>query len=172
MHVRHADPDGDAGACAAIYAPYVADTAISFEAEPPSAADMTRRIERYSRTHPWLVAEDEREVIGYACPHRERAAYRWAADVSVYVASAHHRKGVGRTLYHDLLAGLEAQGFYVACAGVTLPNEGSVGLHEALGFRAVGVYRRVGFKLGKWWDVGWWQRELRPAGSESPAQAT
>ncbi len=115
---------------------------------------------------------EEDGVVGYAygCPHRERAAYRWAADVSVYVAPTHHRQGLGRALYEDLLARLTEQGFQIACAGVTLPNDASVGLHESLGFAPVGVYRRIGFKLGRWWDVGWWQRELRPAGAGPPTE--
>src|SRR5207248_8841347 len=106
-------------------------------------------------------------------PHRERAAYRWAADVSVYVDPKRHRRGYGRALYRDLLALLAAQGLYIACAGVTLPNEASVALHESLGFAPVGIYRRIGYKLGAWWDVGWWQLSLRePDGGAPPAEPT
>jgi L-amino acid N-acyltransferase YncA len=172
MQIRHANPERDAAACAGIYAPYVRDTVISFEAEPPSAAEVARRIERYSRSHAWLVAEDEGTIVGFAygCPHRERAAYRWAADVSVYVDREQHRRGIGRSLYGALLPMLERQGFYMACAGVTLPNDASVGLHESFGFKPVGVYRRIGFKAGAWWDVGWWQLALREAADgEVPA---
>jgi phosphinothricin acetyltransferase len=172
VRIRHADPMRDAAACAAIYAPFVRDTAISFEAQAPDARELAERIERASRTHPWLVAEVSGAVVGYAygCPHRERAAYRWAADVSVYVDEAHHRRGVGRGLYGQLLGLLERQGIRIACAGITLPNAASVGFHESLGFRPVGVYRRIGFKLDAWWDVGWWQLELRAPGAEAPAE--
>ena len=171
MRIRSADPARDAAACAEIYAPYVRDTAISFEDRPPDARRLAERIERFQATHQWLVAEDEGEIVAYAygCPHRERAAYRWAADVSVYVSPEHQRRGFGRALYGELLALLHGQGLYVACAGVTLPNEGSVALHESLGFRPVGVYRRIGFKLGSWWDVGWWQLDLGEPPGHPPA---
>ena len=106
--------------------------------------------------------------FAYGCPHRERAAYRWAADVSVYVVPEHQRHGVGRALYGSLLPLLVRQGLHVACAGITLPNEASVALHESFGFTAVGVYRRIGFKHGAWWDVGWWQLELREP--DAPAE--
>jgi phosphinothricin acetyltransferase len=170
MQVRLADPGRDAPACAAIYEPYVRTTAISFEDQPPDAQQIAERIERF---HRWLVAEESGEVIGYAygCPHRDRAAYRWAAEVSVYVHPEHQRRGIGRTLYRALLPQLAAQGFYAALGGVTLPNEASVALHESLGFTPVGAFRRIGYKLGKWWDVGWWQLTLRePAGEESPTE--
>lgn len=148
------------------------DSASSFEERAPTAEEFVRRIERTARTHPWLVAEDGEAVIGFAygCPHRERAAYRWAADVSVYVAPEHHRRGVGRALYGSLLPLLVRQGLHVACAGITLPNDASVALHESFGFTPVGVYRRIGFKRGKWWDVGWWELELREP--ETPAEPT
>jgi L-amino acid N-acyltransferase YncA len=162
MLIRDATPERDAGACAAIYAPYVRDTVISLEEHPPTADEFARRIEQTSATHPWIVAQDENEVIGYAYAtrHRERASYRWAADVAVYINSEHHRRGVGRALYKTLFPLLIAQGLRIACAGVTLPNEASVGLHESLGFRPVGVYRNIGFKHGTWRDVGWWQLDL------------
>jgi phosphinothricin acetyltransferase len=173
--IRGAEPVRDASACAAIYEPYVRTTAISFEDQPPTAQQLAERIERFQRTHQWLVAEDDGQVVGYAygCPHRDRAAYRWAADVSVYVDPQRHRRGYGRALYGELLRLLAGQGFYVACAGVTLPNEGSVALHEALGFAPVGVYRRIGHKLGNWWDVGWWQLALRETdGDTRPPEPT
>lgn len=172
MLIRHADPDRDATACAAIYAPFVRDTVISLEEQPPDAAGLAGRIERISRTHPWLVAEAGSEVCGFAYGslHRERAAYRWASDVTVYVAPVHHRRGIGRSLYTALFDLLARQGFHVACAGITLPNRASVGLHESLGFVPVGVYRRIGFKFGAWWDVGWWQLELIDAGTGPPGE--
>ncbi len=162
MQIRHADPTRDAEDCAALYAPYVTDTIISFEDAPPSAEDMRGRIELLSRTHSWLVAEDGGELVGYAysCPHRDRAAYCWASEVSVYVARDRHRQGIGSALYGELLGLVARQGLYVACAGITLPNPGSVGLHERCGFHEVGVYRQIGFKFGAWHDVGWWQLQL------------
>jgi L-amino acid N-acyltransferase YncA len=166
MLIRHADPARDGAACAVIYAPFVNDTVISLEEIAPSAEEFAARIERISRTHPWLIAELDGDSVGfaYASPHRERASYRWAADVTVYLAEGVRRRGIGRGLYEALLELLVRQGVHVACAGITLPNEASVGLHEALGFVRVGVYRRIGFKQGRWHDVGWWQRELVPPG--------
>jgi phosphinothricin acetyltransferase len=168
--IRNADPARDGPGCAAVYAPSVTDSAASFEERPPTPEELERRIARTARTHPWLVADDGEEVVGFAygCPHHERAAYRWAANVSVYVAPEHQRHGVGRALYGSLLPLLVRQGLHVACAGITLPNEASVALHESFGFRAVGVYRRIGFKRGAWWDVGWWQLELRQP--DAPAE--
>jgi L-amino acid N-acyltransferase YncA len=162
MLIRAADPGTDAGACAAIYAQFVRATAISFEEQPPGERELAARMQRISVTHPWLVAELDGTLAGYAygSPHRDRASYRWATDVAVYVDPGQHRRGVGSELYGSLLGLLARQGFYVACAGITLPNSASVGLHESVGFTAVGVYRRIGFKLGTWWDVGWWQRQL------------
>jgi L-amino acid N-acyltransferase YncA len=170
--IRSADSNRDAAACAAIYAPHVAESATSFEEDPPDAAEFAERIARTSATHPWLVAERDGGVVGfaYACPHRTRAAYRWAADVSVYLAAEQRGMGCGRALYAELLGRLRRQRFQVACAGITLPNEASVALHESLGFVAVGVYRRIGWKAGAWRDVGWWQLELEPAGGEPPAE--
>jgi phosphinothricin acetyltransferase len=170
--VREADPQRDGAPCAAIYAPYVSDGVASFEADPPGPEEMAERIARTWETHPWLVAERDGEVAGFAygCPHRPRAAYRWAADASVYVAAAHQRAGVGRELYLDLFSRLRHQGIRTVCAGITLPNPASVGLHEAMGFRLVGVYRAIGFKFGAWHDVGWWQLELHPPGGEPPAE--
>jgi L-amino acid N-acyltransferase YncA len=170
--IRHADPACDALVCSEIYKPSVLDSPTSFEEDAPDAQQMARRIETYSQTHPWLVAEDnDVNVIGfaYACQHRERAAYRWAADVSAYVDEAHRREGVGRSLYHALFELLIRQGLQVACAGITLPNDPSVALHESLGFQPVGVYRRIGWKAGAWREVGWWELELVEAEDEVPA---
>jgi L-amino acid N-acyltransferase YncA len=162
MMIRDVDPAHDAGACAAVYAPFVRETVISFEEQPPDEREFAARIERTTRTHPWLVAEVDGELAAYAYarPHRDRAAYRWAADVAVYVSRPHHRRGVGRALYGALMPLLARQGLLVACAGVTLPNDASVGLHESFGFTPVGVYRGIGWKAGAWWDVGWWQLRL------------
>ena len=168
--VRHADPQRDAAACAEIYAPFVRDSAVTFEEQPPSAAEFAGRIER---AHVWLVAaEPDGTVVGFAygCPHRERAAYRWATDVSVYIADRHRGRGLGRELYGELLDQLRRQGFHVACAGITLPNEPSVALHESFGFEQIGVYRQIGWKAGAWRDVGWWQARLIPPGDGPPGE--
>ncbi len=171
MLVRDADPDGDGAACAAVYGPAVLGSVASFEERAPSAGEMSARIAATRRRWPWLVAEHDGELAGYAygAEHRGRAAYRWAIDVSVYVTPAHHRHGVGRALYRELLPRLRDQGFHVACAGIALPNPASVGLHESIGFQPVGVYREIGFKFGAWWDVGWWQLTLRER-SATPAE--
>ena len=149
----------DAPAIAAIYAPIVRCTAISFETEAPTSEVMARRIAGTLTTHPWLVAEGDNEILGYAYAgkHRERAAYRWSVDVSAYVREDARRMGIGRLLYERLLAILRAQGFRSAFAGIALPNAASVALHEAVGFRPLGIYKDVGFKLGRWHDVGWWR---------------
>jgi L-amino acid N-acyltransferase YncA len=170
--IRSADPHGDAAACLAIYAPYVESGATSFEQEPPEVARFAERIAGIATTYPWLVAERDGDVVGYAyaCPHRARPAYRWAVEVSVYVAAGEHRRGTGRALYLELFERLRRQRFHVACAGVTLPNDASVSLHESLGFTPVGVYRRIGWKDGSWRDVGWWQLELQPPGEGRPPE--
>jgi L-amino acid N-acyltransferase YncA len=169
MPIRDATA-ADAPACAAIYAPYVTDTAISFETAPPSVEEMARRIEAGLRTHAWLVLEEDGRVVAYAYggPFRERAAYRWACEVSVYVEAGRRRTGAGRALYAVLLRRLTARGYRTALAGMTLPNDGSVGLHRALGFEDVGTYRRVGYKLGRWHDVAW--RQLVLADGDEPPE--
>ena len=160
----------DAAAVAAVYAPYVRDTVISFESVPPDEAEMGARIARTLPRFPWLVVEDARvRGFAYAGAHRERTAYRWSVDVSVYVDLGARRTGLGRQLYGALLGLLGEQGYAQAFAGITLPNPASVGLHEALGFRPVGVFRDVGHKFGSWHDVGWWQRPLR-APADPPAE--
>ncbi|HEX3518850.1 MAG TPA: arsinothricin resistance N-acetyltransferase ArsN1 family B [Solirubrobacteraceae bacterium] len=161
----------DAAACAAIYAPYVSDTAITFETEPPSVEEMAARIAAASQRHAWLVYEDQGRVVGYAygAAFHGRAAYRWACEVSVYLEPGRRRTGAGRALYEALFARLAARGYRMAIAGMTLPNDASVGLHRALGFEPVGTYRRIGFKHGAWHDVAWTQRVLAP-GEDPPAE--
>jgi phosphinothricin acetyltransferase len=152
----------DAAAVAAIYAPFCATTVVSFEESAPTADEMATRIARVTARYPWLVLEHKGTIAGYAyaSQHRERAAYRWAVDVAVYVHERFRRKGVGRALYAALFPILDAQGYRRVYAGVALPNAGSEGLHEAVGFQVVGVYRRVGWKLGAWRDVRWYQLSL------------
>lgn len=160
--IRLATPD-DAEQIANIYAPYVAETATSFETDIPSAVEMRRRVADTLASHPWLVY-DEGDVVGgyaYATKHRVRAAYQWSTEVSVYVAEPFRRRRVAQALYTSLFSVLAAQQFVNAYAGITLPNAASVALHESLGFEPVGVFRRIGYKMGAWHDVGWWQLALR-----------
>jgi len=158
--IRPATPD-DAAAIAVVYAPYV-EGATSFEATPPDDAEMRRRIITTLASMPWLVAEEAATILGYAYadPFRKRDAYAWSCEVSVYLAASAHRRGIGRALYDRLLSILRDLGYLAAFAGITLPNEASVGFHEALGFEPIGTYPRVGFKLGRFWDVGWWHLRL------------
>jgi phosphinothricin acetyltransferase len=153
---------GDAAGCAAIYAPYVSETATSFELVPPSEAEMADRIAAALASHAWVVAEDAGSVVGYAYagPYKAREAYRWSCEVSVYLVRGRRRTGAGRALYAALFERLAARGYRTVVAGMTLPNDASVGLHRALGFEPVGTYRRIGFKLGRWHDVAWTQRSI------------
>lgn len=164
MKIRRATVD-DAAAVAAIYAPYVTGTVVSFETEAPDANETARRIEEVGDAYPWLLAhEDDGAVMGYAyaCAFRTRPAYRFTVEMTVYIADSAHRRGIGTLLYRALLPLLEAQGFAQAIAAITLPNEASVRLHERLGFHQVGTYERVGFKFREWRSVGLWQRRLLP----------
>ncbi|MEM9670222.1 MAG: arsinothricin resistance N-acetyltransferase ArsN1 family B [Pseudomonadota bacterium] len=166
--IRLATPE-DGTAISEIYAPIVAETVISFETDVPNADEMAQRIETTLLIHPWLVMESSDGILGYAygCPHRGRAAYHWSCEVSAYVADHVRRKGLGKRLYAMLLSLLRAQGFVRAHAGIVLPNTASVALHESCGFEAIGIYRHVGFKLGRWCDVGWWALALNDP-PESP----
>ena len=154
----------DARAIAAIYAPYVRETAISFEEVPPEADVMASRIASLLEAYPYLVFEDGGRVLGYAygSQHRAKPAYRWSVETTVYVDRQAHRSGVGRALYAELLDLLTRQGFHAAFAGIAPPNEGSVGLHEAMGFSYLGTFAEIGFKFGKMQDLGWWRRTLSP----------
>jgi len=165
--IRLAQPAADATALAAIYAQSILKPT-SFELVAPSADEMAARVVAVLKRTPWLVLERDGVIAGYAYAalHRERAAYGWSVDTSVYIDAAHGRTGAGRALYRVLLTLLRLEGFYVAHAGITLPNAASVGLHESFGFEPVGVYRDVGFKLGAFHDVGWWRLALRPASGE------
>jgi L-amino acid N-acyltransferase YncA len=153
---------GDAPAFAAIYAPYVLRSPISFEEVAPSDDEMARRVTTVLAYAPWLCAIVDDAIVGYAYAsrHAERAGYRWAIDVSVYIDERFHRRGIGRTLYNELLPIVERLNYRRAYAGVTLPNEGSVALHRAFGFELVGIYKNVGWKQGKWYDVGWYGRDI------------
>jgi phosphinothricin acetyltransferase len=152
----------DAAEMASIYSHFVLNTPVSFESVPPDEAEIRQRISNILAQYPWLVVEIDGAVAGYAyaSQHRARYHYQWSVDVTVYVHEAFRRQGIGKALYTSLLAMIPLQGYVAAFAGITLPNPGSVGLHEAHGFTPVGIYKNVGFKLGKWHDVGWWQKTL------------
>jgi phosphinothricin acetyltransferase len=162
MKLRAATPD-DAAAIAGIYATFVTDGAVSFETEPPDAAAMRARIEAGGALYPWIAGEAEDGTLlgyAYATRFRDRAAYRFTVETTIYLRPGAAGHGLGRRLYAPLLATLQAQGFTQAIAAITLPNPASVGLHERLGFAPAGLYRQVGWKLGGWHDVGLWQRPL------------
>lgn len=171
--LRAARPE-DAAAIAAIYRPYVTDTVITFEVEPPGASDFAERMAQVRDLAPWLVCEVGGSVVGYAyaSKHHERAAYQWALNAAVYLSAAHQRRGLGRALYTSLFELLRLQGFCSVHGGITLPNAASVGLHESLGFRRVALYPAIGYKQRAWHDVGWWQLELRPRLHEPPQLMT
>jgi len=149
----------DAQSIQSIYAFYTLETPITFEVTPPSVSEIENRIIQIGNHYPWLVYEDHGEVLGYAyaCQHRTREAYRWSVDVAVYVRRGQFRAGIGRQLYTKIFQILPRLGYANAFAGITLPNDASVGLHEAMGFKRIGIYERVGYKMGSWYDVGWWQ---------------
>lgn len=161
MLIRPATLD-DAEACSAIYAPYVTDSWISFEDAPPTSLEMVTRIISYANPYGWFVAEIDGQVCGYAygSPHRTRGAYRTSCDVAIYVDPAFAGRGIGRNLYTALLSQLKDKGYHAAFAGITQPNAPSTALHETFGFTLVGTYREVGWKMGAWRDVSWWQRLL------------
>lgn len=170
VHLIRLATTADGPALAEIYRPAVVDCPISFELEPPDGEEMTRRAMKVLARTPWLVYESDGLVLGYAYggTHRERAAYQWSVEVSAYVHPDAHRRGIGRALYTSLFAALVVQGFRNAYAGITLPNEASVRLHESVGFTHIGVYRGIGYKLGVWHDVGWYERALAPRVLDPP----
>jgi len=153
----------DAEAMLTIYTPVVEDTVVSFELEPPSIEEMTRRIEHTLRFYPWLVYVEGDELGGYAYagPFRSRAAYQWAVEVSAYIEKKRRRIGIGRALYTSLFSVLAHQGFVSALAGIAMPNPASDDFHESMGFKHTGTLFNIGYKLGTWRDVGWWQRSLQ-----------
>ena len=159
--LRIATPD-DAHAIAAIYAPFVRDTAITFEWEPPTTEQLRGRIEQTLQQFPWLVASDDDRINGYAYAtgYRSRAAYQWTAEVSVYVDPRAQRRGIASRLYDALFALLRLQGIRVVYGVIAVPNDASVALHEKAGFERIGVFPAAGFKHGKWHDVLWMRRVL------------
>ncbi|WP_036921465.1 GNAT family N-acetyltransferase [Propionicicella superfundia] len=163
MQIRTADPGADAAACAAIYAPYVTDTVVSFEVEAPEPPELAGRMRRAIE---WVVATEDDRVLGYgyAGRHAARAAYRWAAEVSIYLDATARGRGLGRALYTELLSRLARRGYRMATACIAVPNPASVGLHTAMGFTPVGTFRGIGWKDGSWHDVMWMQRPLGEPG--------
>ena len=162
--IRPARPE-DAAAIAAIYAPFVLTGTVSFETEAPDARQMRSRMAASDGLYPWIVAtngDEEGGVLAYAYAgkFRDRPAYKYVVETSIYVSGSAERQGVGRLLYEALVDTLLAQGFTQAIGVIALPNEGSIGLHESVGFRRAGVYREVGYKNGRWIDVGFWQCQL------------
>ena len=161
---------GDAAALLDIYAPYIRDTAITFEYDVPAAEEFAARIGDIARTHPYLVCERDGRPVGYAYAHniRERAAYDWAAELSVYLVPAAQRQGAGTALYRCLIDLLAMQNLRILYGCVTLPNEKSERLHEKLGFAPVGVWHGAGWKFGRWHDVGWLEKRLGGDGAAQP----
>ena len=168
LRIRPADPAGDAAAVSAIYAPAVLESVASFEELAPDTAEMELRMRAILERLPWLVAESDGGVIGYAyaAPHHVRPGYRWSVNVSVYLDRRWHQRGIGRALYDELFDVLRRQGIVNAYAGIALPNPASVRLHEAMGMHRIAIYEQVGFKLDAWHDVAWyWLRLTDPGGA-------
>ena len=164
----------DAARIAEIYAEFVETSASTFEEQAPTAAEMQQRMEAAPRL-PWLVATDSADTVvgfAYASPHHARASYRWSVNCSVYLHESAQGRGVASALYGELIDVVRDLRYVTLFAGVALPNEASVALHERLGFRPVGVYPHSGFKLGAWRDVGWWWLPLRdpPEEPREPAE--
>lgn len=167
MRLRIADIN-DAEQIAEIYAPYVLNTNISFETVVPSTEEMQRRIVSVLAINPWIVMEEDGYILGYAyvSKHRERAAYRWAVDISIYVRQDCRSRGIGKALYTALISLLGLQGYYNVYAGICLPNDASVGIHESFGFVKMAHYTKVGYKSGQWHDTGWWELSLKEHDAE------
>ena len=161
----------DAPACLEIYTPVVLETAISFELTPPTAGELSSRMADVLSFAPWLVCQNGDRTAGYAYASRFRArpAYQWSVEVTVYVGSQWRKNGIAAALYKNLLDCLRAQGFVNAYAIITLPNPGSVALHEKLGFGRIGILESAGYKLDQWHDLGWWHlRLMEPAPDPAP----
>lgn len=154
---------GDAQEMLAIYAPYVLETTVSSEYQPPDMQEFCRRIQTFSEKLPWLICEIDGKAAGYgyASPHRTRAAYQWSVETSIYVAPDFHRHGIARALYSALFELLRMQGYYNIYVGITSPNERSIKFHKAMGFIISGAYQNSMYKFGQWRDVLWMGKQLR-----------
>jgi len=152
----------DAQAALDIYAYYVNNTSITFETVVPSLEEFGKRIDDVSKNYPWLVCLQDGKMVAYAFAkiHRPTGAYLWSPEVTIYVANDFQGKGIGRKLYEALFAILKLQGFYTVFAGVVVPNPKSIGLHKALGFEEIGLFKNIGFKLGSWHSAQWFQKSL------------
>jgi L-amino acid N-acyltransferase YncA len=161
LRIRLANPD-DAEAALEVYRPYVLETAITFEYGEPSLEEFRHRIESTIKDYPWLLCVEDDKVIGYAYAnkHRYKTAYQWSPESTIYLSEGYHGRGIARLLYETLFEMLKLQGFYNVYAGVGMPNEKSEGLHKALGFDEIGVFRHVGYKLGAWHSTKWFQKHL------------
>lgn len=168
--IRLANPT-DAAALLAIYAPYIRNTSITFETAIPAVGDFANRIRSYMENWPWLVFEQDEQVVGYAYAsrYRDREAYQWSIECSIYIHDDYLRSGIASRLYKALFAILKIQGFTTVYAVINLPNERSVAFHEKMGFRYFATYENVGYKLGQWKNVGWWQLQLNDYSIEPPA---
>jgi L-amino acid N-acyltransferase YncA len=160
--IRLADTS-DYGSILQIYSPFITDTVITFEYEVPAIEEFEKRIANIQKKYPYLVCEINNNIVGYAYAsrYREREAYDWSVDFSVYINPLYHGKRIGKALYFSLFEMLKLQGYYNAYAGVTIPNIKSEGLHEAFGFNPIGIYQRVGYKFGSWHDVKWYELKIK-----------
>ena len=163
--IRLARPT-DAAGILAIYAPYIANTSFTFETETPTESEFASRIASYLENWPWFVCEAEGQIAGYAYAsrYRERVAYQWSVECSVYIHDDHHRSGIARALYTALFSILKRQGYRNVYAVINLPNERSVAFHENMGFHWFATYEQVGYKLGQWKNVGWWRLVINEFG--------
>lgn len=160
--------DNDVDDILEIYAPIVSDSHWSFEIEVPSRKEFQDRIALISNGYPFIVLERAGRVMGYAYATRlrQRAAYNPSVETSIYMHTAVHGKGEGRRLYSKLLSIIQLAGYSQCYAGATLPNEVSAAFHEKMGFTRVGTWPKVGYKFDKWWDVGWWHKEIHPTAED------
>lgn len=170
MYIRLASED-DAAGILSIYAPYIINTSLTFETEAPVENEFKERIKKYLLKYPWLVCETDGQIAGYAyaSQYRERTAYQWSTECSVYIHDDFHRCGIAQALYSALFAVLKKQGFMNVYAVINLPNDKSVALHERMGFAYFATYEKVGYKLGQWKNVGWWRLQLNEFINEPPA---
>lgn len=146
-----------------IYSYYIENTSVSFETETPTVIDFSSRIYLIINTYPYLVYLRNDKIVGYAYAsrHRERAAYQYDVDVSVYIKNSLHSQGIGTALYNNLFEILKFKKYYNAYAGITLPNEKSIALHYKFGFKEIGVHHNTGYKFNKWHDVIWFEKQLK-----------
>jgi len=166
--IRVVRPENDVEDILAIYAPIIHKSHWSFETEVPTTQEFQKRIERIQDTHPYLVIQIDGRAMGYAYATRlrDRAAYDPSVETSIYMHPDVHGKGLGRRLYSVLFSILELSGYSQLLAGATLPNVGSAAFHEKMGFEHVGVWPKAGYKFSKWWDVGWWHKEIQPTNED------